>query len=199
MLLWLILAAALPGLAIAHAMLESSTPDIDSTLASLPPRIVLTFDENLTSDSSYSVQDAGGATVATGGLDTNDAKSLSGPMPALADGLYEVRWIAISSDDNFVERGSFKFTVELAAVTPPPPTLAPTPSASALALATPSASPIPSVAASPSPSATASPTPSAAGGTTGADTSTDVLIPIAVAGILVGVGLAWFLRRRPGA
>jgi len=185
-LLALILAALLPGLVTAHAMLLSSTPDVDSTLATLPPAIVLTFDDDLTTDSNYVVVSASGSTVAIGALDPSNAKSLTGPMPALPNGTYEVRWTAISGDDNFVERGSFKFSVARPSV--PPPT--PTPAASASAA--------PSLAATPTTEPSPTPAPSASGGTNGGS-STDVLIPIAAMVVVIGGGLAWFLRRRGAA
>ena len=177
-ILALSLAAAFPAMAAAHAQLLSSTPAAGATLTSLPPGFVLVYDDNLRSDSSFQVLGPGGQTVATGSVDPGSVKTLVAPMPSLANGTYDVRWTAISSDDGFIERGSFTFVVALA-----------TPGSSVAASAEPSSAPSGSAS---------SPTPSAS--TTGDDgAGVDVLIPIAVAGILVGIGLGWFLRRRRAA
>jgi methionine-rich copper-binding protein CopC len=171
-MLSLLLAATLSSVAMAHATLLSSTPAVGSTITTLPSTIRLTFDDVLTSESSFVVLGSGGLTVATGALDPTDSKSLIAPMPALTDGTYDVRWTAISADDGFLERDSFQFKV-------------------VLATAAPSGDGSPSAA----PTTAATPTPSAAPGSDGGG-SGDVLVPIVVVAILVGGGLAWFLRRR---
>ena len=180
----LLLAATFPALVSAHAQLLGATPAPDQTLTTLPPFMVLTYDDALRDDSSFIVLDGGGRTVVTGATritgplpsgapDPTDPKSLVAVMPVLADGRYQVNWTAISADDGFIERGSFKFTVALGSPAPSPATTEP------------------GAAASAGPSALPTGGSSSAGGS-----ATDVLVPIAVAGILVGVGLGWFMRRR---
>ena len=145
--------------------------------------MVLTYDDDLRTDSSFQVLGAGGQTVLDGGPDASDAKSLSAPMPALANGSYDVHWTAISADDGFIARGSFSFQVALASAAP-----------SAAAPGSTASSSPGSGSAAP---ATASPSPTAAAPAgTASDSSFDVLIPIAVVGVVIGVGLGWFLRRR---
>ncbi len=173
-MLSLLLAATLPSLVLAHATLLSSTPAQGAKLSTLPSAILLTFDDVLTSKSTFVVLDSAGLTVATGSLDPTDSKSLTAPMPALADGTYDVRWTAISADDGFLERDSFQFTVALVTAAPSAggdgPSVTPT-----------------------LPAATPGPSSAADAGTAGTG---DVLIPILAAAVLVIAGLAWFLHRR---
>ena len=103
-----------------------------------------------------------------------DPKGMIAAPPPLGDGEYEVRWTAITTDDGFVERGSFKFTVAVSA----------SPSIEAT---DPGNTELPSATQAPS---TVAPSPPAS------DATGDVLIPIAAMIVVIGVGLAWFLRRR---
>lgn len=175
------LAAASPSVAAAHAQLVSSTPAADATLGSLPAAVVLVYDDPLRNDSSFQVLGPGGLTVASGAPDPGSATSMTGPLPQLPDGTYEVRWTAISSNDGFIERGSFSFTVALATGEPSASVSAATPSAPESAQASPG------------------PTTPTAGGDAGGGLSSDILVPIAAVGILVGIGLGWRLRRRGAA
>ena len=175
-MLALLLAATLPSLVLAHATLLGATPAPGARLTTLPSTILLTFDDVLTSESSFVVLGSAGLTFATGALDPTDSKSLTAPMPALADGTYDVRWSAISADDGFLERDSFQFTVALATPGPSGPATPPDSNDTGLATARPSA--IPSTQ------------------TSGSEGSADAWIPILVVAALIAMGLAWFLRRR---
>jgi len=181
MLVSLVIAGVLPAIVAAHAELVSSTPAAGSVVEAPLAAVVLTFDEAVVGNSSFSVVDTSGAVVATGGPDPAQPTVMRASLPPLA-GAFEVKWTSVAEDGD-IEHGTFTFTV--VAPTPPP------------ASATPitSASPTVSAEASSAPSPTASPGPADAGN--GSDT--DVLVPIAVVGILVGVGLGWFLRRRGAA
>lgn len=183
----LLLLLALPVVALADTELVASVPADGQVLTTVPPEAVLTFDEPVTSGSTFAVLDASGATVASGAPDAADAAMMRGALPALSPGIFEIQWAAGSTDGHIV-RGTFQFTV--AEPTPPPATPAPTdaptvePTATATSTATPPDTP------------TDTPTPSPGDGATGGAAETDVVLPILVVVVLVGAGLAVMLRRR---
>lgn len=179
----LVVALLIPGTAAADAELVSTIPADGAVLADLPTEVVLTFDEAITDRSSFAVLDESGATVAEGALDPADPTTMRGALPVLAPGTYEVQWVAQSADGH-LPRGTFAFTV--AEPTPAPATPTPPPSDEPTTEPTPTATP----------AATASPAPGDSGS---GDDSTDVLLPIAIVGLLIGGGLAFFLRRRSAA
>jgi methionine-rich copper-binding protein CopC len=176
----LVIALLLPSAAAAHAELVSSTPAAGEVLTNPPTEVVLTFDEAAVGNSTFDVVDSGGTTVASGAPDPAEATIMRATLPALGPGVYEVRWTSVAEDTD-VAHGTFQFTI--AEATPPPAT--PTPASSE----SPSAEPTSTAA----PTATAVPT-GAGDGISGA--GTDVLVPIAVVALLIGVGAAYFLRRR---
>lgn len=187
----LLLAISAPAAVSAHATLVSSTPADGEVLSAAPAEAVLTFDDPLTGASSFVILDGSGGTVATGAPDSSAPTELRGPLPDLATGTYQVRWTA-ATDDGHVERGVFRFTI--ATLTPAPST--PSPAATDAPTGQPAGTPAPTLTPSVAPAAT--PAPIADGDATGPDDG-NVLIPIAVAGLLVGAGLALVLRRRgPG-
>jgi len=178
----LALAAASPAIATAHAKLLSAVPAADAIISTLPTSFILVYDDTLRNDSSFVVLGPAGLTVTTGAIDPASVKTMIAPMPALPDGTYEVRWTTISNDDGFIERGSFKFKV-------------------ALATAAPGGGPGAAGSSASSPASTATIGPGATGGAAGEQPQAggDVVVPIAALAVLIGVGLAWFLRRRgPG-
>jgi len=183
-----IAAALVPTIVRAHAELDTVTPADGSTVDVAPTEIVMTFTEALdASKSSIVVVDGAGATVASGGAVPADSDTtMMLVVPSLEPGAYEIRWTSASAEDGDIARGVTTFTF-----TPPPPTPSPTPTLA------PSATPAPT----PSPAASASPTPapSPSGSGTPTSSTSDVLIPIIAAVILVaGLGY-WLLRRRSGA
>jgi len=174
----------LPVAALAHAELDTISP-ADKSSGPPPQQIVGTFVENVDpSKSSYTVVDASGKVVVSGGeVDPANTKRMTLALPVLAPGAYTIRWTTLSADDNEIARGTTTFTVVAAS---PSPSATPVPSASVAASASPSASAPPSAAPSPSPS----------GGTGTPTSTTDALIPIvAVLVILALLGL-WLLRGR---
>jgi copper resistance protein C len=179
----LLIALPLPALVAAHADLVSSDPADGAVLTEPPAEVVITFSEAMIGDSSFSVLDIDGATLATGGLDPIDPTVLRAPLPTLGAGPYTVQWTSVA-DDGDVLRGTFRFSVAVPA--PPVPTPTPAESPSAVAEPTP-------------PAPTPTPTPSAAADHGGTGGGTDVLVAIAVAALLVAGGLAFFLRRRTAA
>ncbi len=103
-LLPLLVPAAFPAAALAHASLLRSDPAAGSVVPQAPTQIVLHFDEP--------VQDAGTSVVATSGasvlagrarLEHGDSRALVVPLRAgLGDGDYTVRWRVVSSDGHIV-------------------------------------------------------------------------------------------------
>ena len=173
-----------PVAALAHAELDTISP-ADKSSGPPPQQIVGTFVENVDpSKSSYTVVDASGKVVVSGGeVDPANTKRMTLALPVLAPGAYTIRWTTLSADDNEIARGTTTFTVVAAS---PSPSATPVPSASVAASASPSASAPPSAAPSPSPS----------GGTGTPTSTTDALIPIvAVLVVLALLGL-WLLRGR---
>jgi copper resistance protein C len=174
----------LPVVVLAHAGLDTISP-ADKSSGPPPQQIVGTFVENVDpSKSSYTVVDASGKVVVSGGeVDPANTKRMTLALPVLAPGAYTIRWTTLSADDNEIARGTTTFTVVAAS---PSPSATPVPSASVAASASPSASAPPSAAPSPSPS----------GGTGTPTSTTDALIPIvAVLVVLALLGL-WLLRGR---
>jgi methionine-rich copper-binding protein CopC len=171
---------------LAHAQLLSSTPAPDEVLATLPPAIVLTFDDELTAVSSFLVVDASGSTVAQGAVDPANLKTMTAAMPVLPDGAYRVRWTA-GTTDGHIERAEFGFRVALATL--PAGTPAASGGASQAATESPAATPAQA-------SAGATPAPSGATGGSDSGSGGDVVLAIVAAGILVAGGLVFFLRRR---
>jgi methionine-rich copper-binding protein CopC len=178
---------ALPVTVLGHAELETVTPADGATVAELT-EIVMTFSQDLDpAKSSIVLVDSAGSTVLTGGdVDSSDKTIMTLAVTDLVAGDYEIRWTSASADDGDLERGTTTFTFA-----PPNPTesdLLPTPSPSA------SPTPAPSPSAVPSPSPSAAPSPSGSGTPT-ASTS-DVLIPIVVAVVVIAALGAWLLRGR---
>ena len=107
----ILVALAAPAAVLAHAMLESATPAVGSTVETSPPVVSATFDDDLeASKSSIEVVGPDGATIAKGGVLADDPKTLSVDVPLLAAATYDVRWAA-ASEDGHIERGQYQFAV----------------------------------------------------------------------------------------
>lgn len=113
-----LLGSVLPGgVVLAHAKLLRADPKPGSTVNARPQVVRVWFNDELdTKRSRISVWDSRGQRVdnGKGGVDLKDMdrksmvvtlKSPAGP------GTYRVMWKAVSLDDQFVARGSFRFTV----------------------------------------------------------------------------------------
>lgn len=105
---------------LAHARIQSADPRPGSTVAKAPTMVKIIFtlapDESLDpKTSTISVIDSHGRRVddGKGGVDLNDMdrKTMTAMLKAITSGTYIVRWKAVSSPDNDVAQGSFKFTV----------------------------------------------------------------------------------------
>ena len=165
--------------ALGHAQLVSADPALGDTIKT-PYPLTATFDDVLTPDgSSIVIVDANGTTVASGTVSDTDAHTMTAQLPLLPDGLYEVKWTAVSADDKAVERGLYQFEV------------------SATASAAPTAA-APSAGSSPA-SNTPTPTPAASSSTgSGPGSGNDLLIAIVLAVIIIGgvAGYALYRSRR---
>jgi len=117
LILVLALSLVLFSTALAHAELVSSDPAAGAKLAKAPAKVTLVFSEEISdkeTESNFTLTDETGATVGTGKLDTNDLdhKTMSGALKAgLGDGIYTVKWNAVTPDDNGHSDGSFTFGV----------------------------------------------------------------------------------------
>lgn len=180
-----------PAAAAAHADLVSSSPaDNAIIIAPYDGPIVLTFSEPLAEGSKAELFGAG-LPICNGCAalpDPDHPNQISfGLEGALEPGDYTIQWTSVAEDGD-VERGIVHFTVVL-----PPPTATPPDATRSLAPTNgPTATPIPTARAS-EPSASSAPSAESDGGAGG---GADVLLPIAVVGLLIGGGLAFLLRRR---
>jgi hypothetical protein len=103
-----------PLVASAHALLDKSEPARRATLAKAPAVVRLWFNERLEpAFSSLDVVDAVGRPVTSQAarVSAQDAKLLELALPALAPGVYTVRYKVLSVDGHTV-KASFTFTVK---------------------------------------------------------------------------------------
>ena len=181
--LLLLVAALFPATVLAHAELESSDPADGAVVEGTPDSIVMTFTEQLdASKSSSTLHDPSGTKVADGVV---SGATMTIDPPELAPGTYEVRWTS-SAADGHIENDTFHFEV-----TAPRPTPSPTPTLA------PSATPAPTPAPTRTPTASPSPAPSA--DTTPTTSTTDILLPIIAAVVIIAGFGYWLRRRRSGA
>jgi copper transport protein len=112
-----------PSPALSHAAMVKSSPINGASLKLSPPVIRAWFSEALAKGSSLRLVDVHQKVLASGGLDTNvpNHTVLKIVPPHLGPGAYAVRWYAISADDGATKRGSFGFSVTMAAMTPGDP------------------------------------------------------------------------------
>lgn len=111
---------AIPALpAAAHADIVSSEPAAGSTIAKLPERIRVVFDEKLqpvgTRIRLFDVQNKE-VTLDKGAIDPADPKAFIVLLPKLASGAYTVQWTALS-EDGHSEKGSYAFALRVPNVT----------------------------------------------------------------------------------
>ena len=168
-------AIGLPAVALAHADVAASEPAEGAVVApgSLT-LITLTFTEAVADGSSIEL--VGPGVALSTNMPSSDGLSMSLPAPArMPAGVWEIRWTTVAGDGD-IERGVIHFRV--AEVTEPSPEQ---PTAGATDGATDEASPAP---------------PGDGTGSSGGD---GVFVPVAVLGVLIVAGGAWFLRRRSGS
>ncbi|OWA37771.1 hypothetical protein B9G55_06950 [Saccharibacillus sp. O16] len=112
--IWMIVSAALPGLASAHATLLSSTPADQTSVAEMPEQILLTFNETIQGEFlSIVVTDTKGKKMPLeeARLSRIDEHVVvadrSGEFP---DGIYTMNWRVVSADGHPI-RGTIRFGV----------------------------------------------------------------------------------------
>jgi copper transport protein len=100
--------------AFAHAVLERSDPPPNAALRESPKQVVLRFTEPIDAAlSSVTVVDRDGARVSGRATVSADGRGASVPLPALAEGVYAVKWRALSTLDGHASSGVFLFAVGL--------------------------------------------------------------------------------------
>src|SRR6266508_2608494 len=113
----LLLSLALFSVASAHAELVSSNPAAGANLTAAPTKVTLVFSEEISAkpdESNFTVTDEQGNVVGKGQLDNTDLdhKTQTGTLnTGLGDGVYTVKWNAVTPDDNGHTDGSFTFGV----------------------------------------------------------------------------------------
>jgi methionine-rich copper-binding protein CopC len=201
----LALVALMPAAVLGHSELEQADPAPGATISEAPTLIVADFTEAIDpTRSTMELRGPDGAVVATGGVAPDDPERVQMTIvpPALGPGTYEVRWTTVSPDDNGILRGTYTFTIAVAAASPSPaltaaPSAAPSASPSAAASAAPStdASAVPSTAAGSQP-ATATPSPSGGDGSSGSSGGPGAILIVAGVALLAVIGgVAVYLVR----
>jgi methionine-rich copper-binding protein CopC len=117
LLLALVLVSNVPA-ALAHAEPEECTPPIDGTVVTVPSQVVCTTGQAMDPEqSTLTVWNAAGEQVDTGDsfVDLNDPDrktiSVSLDTAKITDGVYTVKYVTFSTDDNEEAEGEFTFTV----------------------------------------------------------------------------------------
>ena len=184
-LLAALVVAALPAAVAAHSELESSSPAAGDVVVGGPREISGEFTEPVDPGrSSMELRGPDGARIARGGVPEGGpaTRMTIAGLPPLVPGRYTVRWTTVTADDDRVERGTFRFTVD--AATPEPESPEPT------STSTPTLAPTPTSAAVPTPTPAPQPDPAPAAG------AADGLVPLAGLAVVLGGGVAWVARRR---
>jgi copper transport protein len=117
-----LLALALAGPALGHALLKSSDPAAGQSLSASPDAVTITFTETPDPQlSTITVLDSTGATVDTGPAQVvpGQPTQLRVALPQLQPGVYTVSWRTLSTVDGHLATGSYAFGVGVA---PPPAT-----------------------------------------------------------------------------
>ena len=111
----LISCAVIATAAQAHAKLTSTNPAADAVVAESPNVLRLTFNEGLIAKfSGVELKTEKGEKIETGTAVTDpaDKKQLIVPLrAALADGVYSIKWHAVSDDTHKLE-GAYSFTIK---------------------------------------------------------------------------------------
>ncbi|MGB8645271.1 MAG: copper resistance protein CopC [Anaerolineae bacterium] len=206
----ILLTLAAFGVASAHAKLDHCTPAVSATVAAAPAQVGCIYSEEIdTKQSTMSIWNASGSQVdkKDAHVDLNDADHqtliVSLDPANVQNGLYTVKWHAVTPDDGGVSDGTWQFIIGSASATPFPPTevvqadtpAAGTPAAASTSSATnsPAATETPLVTATVAkPTATSPATSPTTGG--GVDYGWVVYVLLGAALLLGGVILV--LRRR---
>lgn len=174
----------------AHAEPESCTPPIGGTVDKPPEKLVCKTTEGIVpNESKLQVFDSSGNQVDKGdsSVDLNDPDrvtiSVSLDTSKMSDGVYTVKWVTVSAEDNDEDSGEFTFVV--ASTSAAQATVTPQPQATATPVeATAEATP------APTPTQTAAPLP-----TTGAASTHNGFALAALLGLLA-LGAGMLLRAK---
>lgn len=106
------LTLGLPVAALAHTELNESTPAGGAQLDEPPAEVVLTFEGEITEESTFTVTDADGSEVGSGELDLDvvDRNVLRGAVSISEDGTYTVAYSIVGEDGDPIE-GEVTFAV----------------------------------------------------------------------------------------
>jgi len=119
LLVGLVAALVLPGVAFAHASVRATQPSYRERLERAPRTVSVRFDQGVKAlPDSIVVRSATGTIVSGVTRNAADPHVMSVPLKSLPRGAYTVRWHALSSDGHVVS-GVWTFGVGVAA---PPPT-----------------------------------------------------------------------------
>jgi copper resistance protein C len=102
-----------PAAVLAHAHLESASPEEGAELDAPPAEVVLVFDGELDPEASgFTVTDAGGTEVGRGEVDLEIAErnELRGPVTIEGSGEFTVAWSIVAADGH-PDEGSYSFIV----------------------------------------------------------------------------------------
>lgn len=105
-----VVAAALPSAARAHAFLISSDPPAGARLAASPSRLVLQFSEAYLRGTGHVSLRRGNGTEITLPAPTGGGTTMVQPLPSRLRGVFVVSWRVVS-DDGHLSRGEFAFGV----------------------------------------------------------------------------------------
>jgi copper transport protein len=103
-------ALSVPGAALAHSTLESSSPGFRERLARQPAAVVLTFNQKIQPlPGSITVYAESGEVLSGRARATGGGRAVSAPLRTLPRGAYTVRWRVISKGDGHVVSGVYTF------------------------------------------------------------------------------------------
>jgi methionine-rich copper-binding protein CopC len=116
----LLLMTVAVGSACAHATVIKATPGIGSTVGTAPSTVTVETEQNMNPDPKLSnlfVYGPKGELISQGDakVSLNNPREMSVPIKAEGDGIYIVRWITTSAEDNEGDQGAFTFTVRAGA------------------------------------------------------------------------------------
>ena len=110
----LALVAASVAIVAAHMAVQKTMPEADAVLSESPQTIQVWFTQSPDPAISRLTLEGANGTVALGGTEVQDDRSLMAALPAqLAAGTYTARW-RTAGDDGHTQRGEFAFTVRAA-------------------------------------------------------------------------------------
>jgi methionine-rich copper-binding protein CopC len=142
----LVLVAVGPGMG--HAELSSASPGPGDVVSIVPSELVASFTQDMREDrTKIELRDASGGVIAQGGRDPDRPRVQELVLPHLAPGVYEVRWVTFSAEDDELHRGKYTFTVLAASLPTSIPEATACPSRASTATA-PTASQVPSASSS---------------------------------------------------